>query len=219
MDFKAAIFDLDGTMIDSLQDLYLTMSRVLEAGGYPGIDLETVRHLIGNGAREFVRLSLPPHARDEQNVDKFLKIYRQLYDERGWQNTVLYDGIEEVLDALFERGVKVCILSNKPHPNTLDMVEKLFPKYKFDYILGQKDIFPPKPDPSSALHVAEVLGISASEIALIGDGDSDVMTAINGGFFPISVLWGYRTKEELEEAGANVFADSPRDILKIMRIE
>ncbi len=216
MKFKAAIFDLDGTLIDSLKDLHLTMSKVLELGGYPGIDLETVRHLIGNGAREFVRLSLPEGARDEENVDKNLRIYREIYDEIGSENTRPYDGIEEVLDALFKEGMTVCVLSNKPHPNTLDMVSKLFPKYRFHYVLGQKDIFPPKPDPSSALHIAEKLGLSPAEIALIGDGESDVQAAKAGGFFGISVLWGYRTIEELKEAGAQVFATLPQDILKIM---
>ena len=129
------------------------------------------------------------------------------------------DGIEEVLDALFDKGIIVCVLSNKPHPNTLDMVAKFFPRHRFHYVLGQKDIFPPKPDPSSALHIATALNLFPNEIVLIGDGESDVMVAKNGGFFGISVLWGYRTLKELTEAGARVFARTPRDILRIMGLE
>lgn len=218
MKFKAVIFDLDGTLLDTLQDLHLTMNRVLEKSGYPTISLETVKHLIGNGARDFMRLALPEHARDEENIDKNLLLYHKLYDECGQQNTKPYDGIEKVLKILTKSNIKIGVLSNKPHLATVSVVEKFFFSYHFHSVIGQKDIFPPKPDTASALYMANLLGVKPCETVFIGDGDTDAIVANNGGFYQLAVLWGYRSKEELKIAGAKNFVNSPDEILDLLKI-
>ena len=218
MKLKAAIFDLDGTILNSLNDLHLTMNRVLKLSGYPEITLETVTHLIGYGAKEFMRLSLPEHARDKETLDKNLLTYLELYNNFGMDNTVIYDGMEKVFDKLIANNIKIGVLSNKPHIATIKTIEKFLPQYNFNVILGQKDIFPPKPDTTSSLYLAKELGENPSDIAFIGDAETDVKAANNGGFFPITVLWGYRSKQELEAAGGKNFVNKPEEILKYFNL-
>lgn len=219
MQLKAAIFDLDGTLLNSIDDLYITMNNVLTNSGYPPVSREQVRKNIGSGARDFMKLSLPEYAREEENIDKHLEIYHRAYSIYGYKNTAPYDGIIEVLKKLKENNIKISVLSNKPHRATMKVVERFFPQIEFDAVMGQKDIFPPKPDTQSALYMANLLGESPDSTAFFGDGETDVITAIEGGFFQVAVLWGYRTKEELQICGAKNFIQTPQEILKIFNIK
>lgn len=211
---KAAIFDLDGTLLDTFDDLYNTMQAVLKHGGYPQISRECVRHLIGNGAREFMRLSLPEGSRDDENVDKNLQIYYDLYKTFA-KNAKPYKGIKELLKFLNNKEIKLAILSNKPHHATVDVISHYFYDIDFVEVLGQTDIYLPKPDTASAIYVANKLGFKPSQIAFIGDGDADAMTANSAGFYQASVLWGYRTKEELQSVGAVNFYETTEELKKL----
>lgn len=205
---------MDGTLLNTLNDLYCTMQSVLKIGDYPGITMEEVRLLIGNGAREFLRLSLPEGERSEENVDKFLNIYYTEY-EKFSKYSQPYDGIDNVLRTLNDRNIPIAVLSNKPHGATVDVVAHFFGDISFVSVLGQTEHFAPKPDVSSALYSAEKLGLKPQEIAFIGDGDADAEVAVQGGFYPATVLWGYRTKEELLPHGAVNFYKKPSDLLKL----
>lgn len=218
MKLKAAMFDIDGTLIDSIEDLYLTMNSVLNSGGYPRISREKVKHLIGNGARRFMELSLPEGARDKENVDRYLLKYHAEYEKNGCKNTVPFEGITEILQKLSENNILLAVISNKPHPAAVNVIKTYFPKTEFKVVMGQREDFPPKPDPASSLYAAKMLGFPPENIALIGDGDADAMAANNGGFYQAAVLWGYRTKEELEAAGAKNFLSKPSQILDIFDI-
>lgn len=218
MKLKAALFDLDGTLLNTLEDLYLTMTSVLKSGGYPLISHNTVKHFIGNGAREFMRLSLPENARDEENIDKYLLKYHTEYDKFGYMTTKPYDGINEILKILNDNNIPVGIISNKPHKATVNVIKNYFPDIWFKAVMGQTEKFPPKPDPASALYIINKLGFSPSETALIGDGDTDVKTAEKGGFYQAAVLWGYRTKEELAAVGATNFINNPKEILTLFNL-
>jgi phosphoglycolate phosphatase len=219
MDFKAAIFDLDGTLLDSLQDLYLTMREVLTLSGYPPIEKEQVRKLIGNGARDFMKYSLPPHARQEENVDLHLDVYHRTYKKYALKNTRPYPFVEDILIKLKKKNIKIAVLSNKPHYATVRVVERFFPHIEFDAVLGQKDDFPPKPDIASAIYLADVLSVEPDKAAFIGDGETDTIVALKAGFYQIAALWGYRTREELEAVGAENFAATPRELYGIFGIE
>lgn len=218
MNLKAAIFDLDGTLLNSLHDLFLTMNDVLKGSGYSTISKEDVRKLIGNGARDFMRLSMPPHARTKENIDKHLSVYHTAYKKYGLKNTLPYPHIIEILKNLKKNNIKIAVLSNKPHAATVRVMERFFPDIDFDAVLGQKDDFPPKPDISSALYVAELLGEKPQDTAFIGDGDTDAIVGVKGGFYQISVLWGYRTYDELKAAGAENFISSPLELYDIFGI-
>jgi phosphoglycolate phosphatase len=218
MNLKAAIFDLDGTLINSLHDLYLTMNDVLKGSGYSTISKDDVRKLIGNGARDFMRLSLPPHARTEENIDKHLTIYHLAYRKYGFKNTLPYPHITDILKKLKENNIKIAVLSNKPHAATVKVVKRFFPDIVFDAVLGQKDDFPPKPDISSAVYMADLLGEKPRDTAFIGDGDTDAVVGVKGGFYQVSVLWGYRNYDELKAAGAVNFINSPPELYDLFGI-
>lgn len=218
MKLNAVIFDLDGTLIDSLDDLHITMNRVLNDSGYPLLTKLEVKQLIGNGAREFVRLSLPKNQRSEENIDLHMEKYLKYYDKYGLDNTRPYENIENVLKKLQQNNIKIGILSNKPHDATVYSINKIFPHFNFDAILGQKDIFPPKPDIQSAIYTAKLMNVKPNETAFIGDGDTDVLVALKGDFYQASVTWGYRNKEDLKKTGAQNFLKTPEDILKMFDI-
>lgn len=208
MKFKAAIFDLDGTLLDTIGDLHTTMNNVLTNFNYPVLTREEVRKYIGNGARDFVRCSLPEHVRDEGNVDACLEAYYIEYNKQ-YSMATKFEGIDELLLNLKAAGYKLAVLSNKPHKSTVKVMETFFPDAGFDIIMGHmEDKFLPKPDTQSIQYILRQFNLPADRAVYIGDGDADAIVSIKAGLYPASVLWGYCTQEELTQVGARHFFES-----------
>ena len=215
--FKGAIFDLDGTIAYTLEDLKTAMNLMLADFGYPLQGLDGILAAINCGAHEFVRGCLPENVRDDDGkVDECHKVYSGYYSEHYNDTTYLYDGILETVLEMKKRGMKLAVLSNKGDEHTKAIVYKLFPEGTFDYVFGNRPDFPTKPDPKSALFVTANLGLTSSDILYIGDSNVDMETAGNAGFYPCGVTWGYRDRQILLETGAKTLVDEPRQLLDLI---
>ncbi len=216
MTYKAIIFDLDGTLLDTLEDLGDAVNRVLTAKGFPTHKIDAYRYFIGDGEAMLITRALPEEKRSDELVSICLEEYRQDYS-RNWNvNTRPYDGVAEMLDALVSHGFKLAILSNKPHEFTKLCVSGLLSKWTFDAVFGQREPIPRKPDPAGALKIAGELKIPPSEFLYLGDTAVDMKTAIAANMFPVGVLWGFRSAEELQQSGAQVLLKRPMDIMNIL---
>ena len=216
MHFPALIFDLDGTLLDTLHDIGTSCNRVLEARGFPTHQIESYRMLIGDGAPECVRQALPADRRSEALIKECVEAYFEEY-ERSWNvSTRLFSGIPELLDDVADRGVGLAVLSNKSQSATERCVNDLLGRWTFTPVIGEHPARPRKPDPAGALEIAESLAVSPGECLFIGDTEVDVRTANAAGMFPLGVLWGYRTAEELQAAGARAMVREPSEILRLM---
>jgi phosphoglycolate phosphatase len=215
--FDAAIFDLDGTLADTLADLADAMNRVLAGQGFPAHDRAAYMAMIGSGVRNLVREALPAEARDDQMIDRSLEQMRADYGQHCLVETRLYDGVAELVAALRREGVKLAVLSNKVDELTRRVVEGLFHAGAFDVVAGARPGVPLKPDPTEALRVAGCLGIPPGRIVYVGDSVGDMLTAIGAGMVPVGVSWGFRARDELLASGAHVVLDHPRDLLALRR--
>ena len=212
---KAIIFDLDGTLLDTLDDITDSINGMLNEFGYKPLDRETVRAIIGSGAKKLIADALPEKVTDEEFV-KRLEAYDRIYNASGSPKTKLFGGIREVLIELKQRGYKLAVLSNKPQHSTDKVAEKYLQGLGFDFIGGQSEKIKCKPDPSGALYVLDKLGVKPKHAFLVGDGETDVIAAKNAGIIGVGALWGNRTKAQLQAAGGVLFAETPSDILKII---
>ena len=216
MKFKLVIFDLDGTLVDSLEDIGDAMNRVLLGRGYPLHSYNKYRFFVGNGIRNLVIQSLPDAARNESEVDSCFIEMMVDYGQNYINKTHLYDGIALLLDGIVEKGVKMAILSNKADAITQKVYAKLLSKWPFEVVMGANDMFPAKPNPLSALYIAETVGISAESVVYIGDSDVDMHTARAAMFTAVGAAWGFRSKLELIEAGAMYTIDKPTELLSLL---
>ncbi len=206
---RAVIFDLDGTLVDSLRDIADAMDHVLDELELPRRTRDEYERFVGEGARLLVRRSLGDRADLE---DEALAAFRARYATRMLVHTKPYPGVEAMLASLGQRGVPTAVLSNKPHDATRKIVAALFPAHRFVDVLGHREDAPRKPDPTSAFELARAMGVAPSEVCFVGDTATDVETALGAGMIPIAVLWGMRTREELERAGATRFVAHPSEL-------
>jgi phosphoglycolate phosphatase len=221
MKFKGIIFDLDGTLADTGEDLANAINMTLESRGFEKMDRSDILKHINNGARAFLSGCLPDEIKKNADYDEFLDKaliwYKEYYARHCLEKTYIYKGIRELVEHLFENGVKMCVLSNKQDDMTKKIVNSLLgPKY-FAEVLGGSEKFPHKPEPDSALYLAEKMGAKPCGILYIGDSDIDMKTAQNAGMYPLGVTWGYRTENVIIEAGAKKIAHCPDEILKFVR--
>ena len=217
MAYKAIIFDLDGTLINSLPDIANSVNYTLKELGFPRHDLDTYRLFIGNGLANLIIRSLPKDRRSNHIVDLCMKVFNKYYNKNWDLNTRPYPGIPEMLDELTERGIRLAVLSNKPHDFALRCVSRFLSSWNFEVVLGQRDDLPKKPDPSGALEIADRMNFLPSQILYLGDSDVDIQTAIASQMFPVGVLWGYRSIDELKKNGAKALIDSPLEVLGLLR--
>lgn len=212
--FRAVVFDLDGTLADSLADIGGAMDVALAALGLPTHSLDAYRAMVGEGVGELVRRALGGDA-DPELQRRVLERYRSAYAEADHRRTHPYPGVDALLDGLRERQVPFAILSNKSHAFTQSLVERRFAGWRFEAVLGEREGVPRKPDPTAALELAALLGVAPVEIAFVGDTAVDMRTARAAGMIPVGVLWGFRGRDELLEHGARFLLDRPQQLLEL----
>lgn len=206
------IFDLDGTLVDSLQGIAASLNHALTLSGLPVHAHEAVRGFIGNGVKILIRRASPAHA-ENALLDTLERDFKFHYD-LTWQNgTIIYPGITTLLESLQSRGYPLAVLSNKPHPFTVAMVSDLFPSVRFASVLGQRTGIPHKPAPAGALEISATLGLNPAQCCIIGDSTMDIETASNAGMHAIAVTWGFHDRERLLAAGADQIVDEPAELL------
>lgn len=215
MRFKGVIFDLDGTLLDTVDDIGFYINLILKRYSYPLFPADKVKSILGRGLKYAIEQALPS---DERKDEAYLsKLTAELIEEYGKApviDTVPYPGIPELIEELEKKGIAMGIVSNKAHSVTVKMIDEIFGPERFKVVLGSKEDLPRKPDPAGALITAEKLGCSKEEIFYIGDTEIDRRTAAAAGFFDVSVLWGFRSEKELRDAGARFFVASPEEVLK-----
>lgn len=213
MSKKAIIFDLDGTLLDTITDLALSVNHTLQEFGFATHDIDDYKYKVGNGMRKLIERALPENHLNKTDV--VLEKFMAYYDEHKADHTRAYEGITELLRELTQKGVKLAVLTNKAHDPAVQLVKKYFGE-TFDVIHGQKEGVPRKPDATSTFSVMKELDVLAQECLFVGDSAVDIHTAKNAGITSVGVLWGFRTKEELESAGAAHIVSTPKQILNLI---
>ena len=216
MHFKAILFDLDGTLLDTLEDLGNAANRVLDKYGFPTHTMADYRYFVGDGVVTLMNRALPKDKRNNDTIQICVKTFREEYGKNWNVKTRPYDGVPEMLDTLVTHGLKMAVLSNKPDEFTKLCVTEYLPKLAFDMVLGQHNSLPLKPDPAGALEIAKCLDVPPSNFIYLGDTAIDMKTAVSAGMFPIGALWGFRTGKELLESGARALIKRPQEILNLL---
>jgi len=219
---KLIIFDLDGTLLDTVEDLGNAVNHALDQKGFKHHSVKEYRKMIGNGVRNLLVQAIPPLFRLERYIQTCLEVFMDYYVEHICDKTIPYKGIPQLLEDLQKEGVKLAIASNKFQSGTEKLIKTFFPFIRFVKIYGNCDGIPLKPDPKlveniiGAAYPDEADRPSSHEILMVGDGDTDVKMAINAGIDCIAVTWGYRTKDELKSSGAIKFASSVKELRKML---
>lgn len=213
MKYEAILFDLDGTLLDTLEDLGDSMNHVLRARGLPTHETKAYCYFVGGGAVALVRRTLPAEKRSDKLIEDCVKEFREKYTSNWNVKTRLYDGVAQMLDALAAKSVRMGVFSNKPDEFVKLCVREYFSRWRFATVLGQRDGIPLKPAPRGALEAARSLKAEPREVLYVGDTGTDMRTAVNAGMFPVGVLWGFRPEAELREHGAAETISRPIELL------
>ena len=213
---KAVIFDLDGTLLNTLTDIANAVNYTLKKNVFPTHPTEAFKRFVGNGTDIMISRALPPDARNDKTLDALRPGYLEYYDAHSNDNTRPYDGIPELLRDLKARGVKLAVTSNKIDCMVQLIVSQYF-KNTFDYVTGQKEHVPIKPDPAMVFAAMESFGVTPTECVYVGDSGVDARTGSNSGAFTVGVSWGFRTVGELLEGGADAIISKPAELLRYVR--
>lgn len=213
MQFDAAIFDLDGTLADTLEDLADATNRLLIAERLPARGYTWYRQAIGNGVRQLITVAIPAEKQTEETISDYVQRMMADYDQHCLVRTRLYDGVAQTLVDLRAAAVRLAVNSNKPDGPTRRIVDALIPPGTFEVVMGARPDVPLKPDPTAALQISQGMGISPSRMIYVVDSRVDMLTAAAAGMVGVGVSWGFRDKAELIENGAVVVLDRPRDLL------
>ena len=213
--FRAVIFDLDGTLLDTLQDLTNAVNRTMEAFHFPQFDRKQIRMFVGHGARHLFECTLPKGV-DAQTEKKCYALFLENYPAQSGETTAPYPGICDVLAALRTDGIGVAVVSNKPDAAT-HIVCKHFFGDLVPYAAGDDGVHPCKPAPDNLYRIMEQMGVSREECIYVGDSDTDIQTARNAGIPCVNVTWGYRTREEIAAAGGILFANTAQELVDILK--
>ena len=215
--YKACIFDLDGTLTDTLESLTYSVNTTLKELGLSSITREQCRAFVGEGPRALLELSLKAVGDHELvHIEKAVEIYGRIFKDSCTYEVKPYDGIVAMLNSLKERGVGLAVLSNKPHVQTNKIVAQFFKEGTFEMVEGSKPEVPRKPDPTAVWKIAEAFGATKEECVYIGDSDIDMLTGNAAGMLTVGVTWGFRSREVLMKHGANYLIDQAEELLTII---
>ena len=213
--YEAVLFDLDGTLTNTLRDIADAMNRALRLHGLPEFPVEEYRYLVGDGVKKLSERAVRGRADVQAAV---LRDYQAYYGAHSLETSRPYEGIPELLEALAARGLKLCVLSNKPHADTCHVVSHFFPQIAFTVVQGQLEGVPVKPDPAGALTVARLAQAAPDSFLYLGDTAVDMTCARNAGMHPVGVTWGFRPAEELQAAGAELLIGHPLELLQQLKM-
>ncbi len=212
---RAFIFDLDGTLADTLESLVFSVKATLREMGLEEITDEQCRHFVGNGARYLMDHAIRAAGDPEgERLEEAMEVYGRIFDENCTYHVTPYAGMEDVLCRLKEKGIRLAVLSNKPHRQTVKVVEAVFGKELFDCAQGQQEGVKRKPDPAGIYRILEKLGVSVEDCVYVGDSEVDLETGKRAGVRTVSVGWGFRTRQELEDAGAGRILERTEELLE-----
>lgn len=214
MNYLGIIFDLDGTLVDSLEDLTQAMNHGLASLGLRPHDAEAYRQMIGDGVVRFAQRAIGPENQDR--VDELLKSMTAYYYAHCLDNTHPYEGMAEVVRVLHDRGVRLSVLTNKNHSPSVKIVESLFGAGVFDPIIGMQPGRQKKPNPASVFEILEAWALEPREVLFVGDSDVDIQTARAAGLDVAGASWGFRSREVLKAAGAQIIIDKPEDLMDVI---
>lgn len=215
MNYQAILFDMDGTLLDSLSDMQQAVNHTLSRFGYPPRSREEIRRFVGNGAARLIHRALPPDTEPRQEAD-VLAAYRLWYQAHSCVETRPYPGIPELLAALRQRGIRLAVVSNKPDETTRSLARRFFPELP---AWGQRESLAPKPAPDMVLQALAQLGVAPERALYVGDSEVDVETARNAGLALAAVDWGFRSRAQLVAAGAERILSHPEQLLALLEAE
>lgn len=214
---RLAIFDLDGTLLNTIADLATATNQALEACGFPTHPIEAYPFFVGNGINKLFERALPAEARTEENILRIRAHFLPYYDEHNADLSRPYPGIPQLLENLQAAGIQVAVASNKYHRATEKLIRHYFPTIRFAAILGQREGVPIKPHPQIVEDILALVPVSKEEVIYIGDSGVDMQTALNAGVESIGVTWGFRPREELLQYSPTHLADTAKEIENIIR--
>lgn len=212
---KLVIFDLDGTLLNTLQDLADAANAALKACGFAPRSKREVQQFVGNGVAKLLERSLPDDHKTSEHLARLQRAFLKYYDEHLWINTCPYPGIEKLLQDLSARKIKLAVASNKYQSAAERLIKHFFPHISFVAVLGQREGVPTKPNPQIVFDILSGAGVQAEETLYVGDSAVDMQTAINAGVKPCGVTWGFRPREELAVFSPLLLAVHPQDILHL----
>lgn len=214
--YKLIIFDLDGTLADTLQDLADAVNYALDVHGFPIHPLESFRYFVGNGVPKLIERAVPEEKRNTEILESVKKDFSYYYNIHSLDKTESYRGITDMLKLIKKMGISTAVATNKSEEFVNAILQKLFPEFRFDAVMGGVENMPKKPDPAIVHKILSVLKIRHDEAVFAGDSDVDVHTAKNAGMKSIGCLWGFRDYNELEKAGADHIVSKPSEIVEIL---
>lgn len=212
---RAVLFDLDGTLTNTLQDIADAMNRALRLHGLSEWPLEAYCYLVGDGAKKLAQRAVRDRRELAQSVQREYQAY---YQEHTQVTTCPYQGVPKLLKMLQERQIKLAVFSNKPDADTKNVVAHFFPEINWASVRGQVEGIPVKPDPTGALLTAQAMGVQPAEVLYLGDTATDMLCATNAGMLPVGALWGFRTEAELRESGAKHLIGQPLELLHLLEL-
>lgn len=211
---EAIIFDLDGTLVYTIEDIGDAANTLFRRHGYPEYTTSDFIQWIGSGAAKFIEQGIGSVI-DKDHLKDYVKEFKEIYAGNLTKKSYLYDGVVDMLNELVERKIKIAILSNKPHKLTLGVAAKLLSTWNFEAVFGQRDDVPRKPDPAAAREISQIMDISPENILFVGDSEGDIRTAEAAGMIPVGVSWGYGKMDLASQNGYSII-DHPKEILKLL---
>ena len=213
---KAILFDLDGTVNDTVTDLAVSVNYALNKNGLPTHPVDAYKLFAGNGMRVMVQRAMPEGQKEGELFEQVVSDYAEYYALHSMDNTKPYDDVPELIDEIKKLGYKTAVVTNKPDVQAKPLIAQMLPG-KFDVVIGQMDGVPAKPDPAMPLMAMKELGVTPDECVFVGDSGVDILTGLNSGAYPVGVLWGFRGREELLENGAKELISKPLELLDVLK--